>query len=52
MKIKIHGIGEMELDVVDPLKQSWERGVYLGSDSTNHEAVRRHRPDVVLNPPG
>ena len=50
VKVKIHGIGEMELDVVDPLKRSWERGVYLGSDSTHHDAVKRHRPDVVLKP--
>lgn len=44
VKIKIHGIGEMELDVADPLKREWERGIYMGEDSTNHEAVRRHRP--------
>ena len=50
LKIKIHGIGEMELGVSDPLRRSWERGVYLGSDSTHHDAVKRHRPDVVLNP--
>ena len=23
---------------------SWERGIYMGADSTNLEAVRRHRP--------
>jgi 2-keto-4-pentenoate hydratase/2-oxohepta-3-ene-1,7-dioic acid hydratase in catechol pathway len=50
VKIKIHGIGEMELSVSDPLKRSWERGVYLGSDSTHHDAVKRHRPEVVLKP--
>ena len=44
VRIKIHGIGEMTLDVQDPLKRSWERGVYMGHDSTNHEAVQRHRP--------
>lgn len=49
VKIKIHGIGEMDLDVADPLKRKWERGVYLGSDSTHHDAVRRHRPDLILN---
>jgi hypothetical protein len=26
------------------LKRSWERGIYMGADSTNPEAVRRHRP--------
>jgi 2-keto-4-pentenoate hydratase/2-oxohepta-3-ene-1,7-dioic acid hydratase in catechol pathway len=50
IRMKIHDIGEMELDVVDPLKRSWERGVYMGSDSTHHDAVQRHRPDTVLNP--
>lgn len=48
LKIKIHGIGEMELDVVDPLKRSWERGIFMGQGSTHHDAVRRHRPDAVL----
>jgi len=44
IRMKIHGIGEMELDVADPLKRTWERGVYMGVDSTNHGAVKRHRP--------
>jgi hypothetical protein len=30
--------------VADPLKRKWERGVYMGADSTNPDAVRRHRP--------
>jgi hypothetical protein len=34
----------MSLEVADPLKRTWERGVYMGADSTNPEAVRRHRP--------
>ncbi len=42
--IEIAGIGRMTLDVRDPLKREWERGVYLGEDSTHPEAVRRHRP--------
>ena len=42
--IEIEGIGRMSLDVVDPLKREWERGVYMGEDSTNPEAVQRHRP--------
>ncbi len=47
LKIKIHGIGEMEVGVSDPLKREWERGVYMGEGSTNHEAVRRNRPDAA-----
>jgi len=46
VRIDIQGIGEMTLTVSDPLKRNWERGVYMGADSTNHEAVRRHRPDL------
>lgn len=47
VEIEIQGIGRMSLNVADPLKRKWERGVYMGSDSTHPEAVRRHRP----NPP-
>lgn len=50
VRILIHGIGEMSLDVADPLKRSWERGIYQGQDSTHHDAVRRHRPQTVLRP--
>ena len=42
--IEIEKIGRMQLSVIDPLKRSWERGVYMGADSTNPEAVQRHRP--------
>ena len=31
----------MKLKVADPLKRKWERGIYMGADSTNPEAVRR-----------
>jgi 2-keto-4-pentenoate hydratase/2-oxohepta-3-ene-1,7-dioic acid hydratase in catechol pathway len=48
VEIRIHGIGSMKLTVEDPLKRKWERGVYLGQDSTHHEAVRRYRPQTVL----
>jgi hypothetical protein len=41
---EIHGIGRMRLVVRDPLKRSWEKGIYMGADSTNPEAVRRNRP--------
>ena len=44
VEIEIEKIGRMSLSVRDPLKRSWERGVYMGADSTNPEAVKRHRP--------
>jgi 2-keto-4-pentenoate hydratase/2-oxohepta-3-ene-1,7-dioic acid hydratase in catechol pathway len=44
VEIEIQNIGKMALKVSDPLKRSWERGVYMGVDSTNPEAVKRHRP--------
>jgi len=42
--IEIQNIGKMTLKVSDPLKRSWERGIYMGADSTNPDAVKRHRP--------
>jgi 2-keto-4-pentenoate hydratase/2-oxohepta-3-ene-1,7-dioic acid hydratase in catechol pathway len=42
--IEIQNIGKMTLKVSDPLKRTWERGVYMGADSTNPDAVKRHRP--------
>jgi 2-keto-4-pentenoate hydratase/2-oxohepta-3-ene-1,7-dioic acid hydratase in catechol pathway len=44
VEIEIQGIGRMRLNVADPLKRVWERGVYMGADSTNPDAVQRHRP--------
>jgi 2-keto-4-pentenoate hydratase/2-oxohepta-3-ene-1,7-dioic acid hydratase in catechol pathway len=44
--IEIERIGRMSLKVADPLKRSWERGIYMGADSTNAEAVKRHRPQA------
>jgi 2-keto-4-pentenoate hydratase/2-oxohepta-3-ene-1,7-dioic acid hydratase in catechol pathway len=44
VEIEIDKIGKMALTVKDPLKRTWERGVYMGVDSTNLEAVKRHRP--------
>jgi 2-keto-4-pentenoate hydratase/2-oxohepta-3-ene-1,7-dioic acid hydratase in catechol pathway len=41
---QIRGIGAMRLDVRDPLRRTWEKGIYMGPDSTNPEAVRRNRP--------
>jgi 2-keto-4-pentenoate hydratase/2-oxohepta-3-ene-1,7-dioic acid hydratase in catechol pathway len=44
VEIDIEKIGRMSLTVRDPLKRSWERGVYMGANSTNPEAVQRNRP--------
>jgi 2-keto-4-pentenoate hydratase/2-oxohepta-3-ene-1,7-dioic acid hydratase in catechol pathway len=44
VELLIHGIGRMALKVEDPLERGWERGIYMGADSVNHEAVRRNRP--------
>jgi len=45
LRIEIAEIGAMEVTVADPLRRTWPRGVYMGADSTNHEAVRQHHPD-------
>jgi 2-keto-4-pentenoate hydratase/2-oxohepta-3-ene-1,7-dioic acid hydratase in catechol pathway len=42
--IEVQHVGRMSLKVADPLKRKWERGIYMGVDSTNPEAVKRHRP--------
>ena len=47
VEMEIKQIGRLGLNVIDPLKRSWERGVYAGHDSTNHDAVRRNRPDLA-----
>jgi hypothetical protein len=44
---EIHGIGRMRLQVRDPLKRTWEKGIYMGADSTHPEAVRRNRPPTA-----
>jgi 2-keto-4-pentenoate hydratase/2-oxohepta-3-ene-1,7-dioic acid hydratase in catechol pathway len=44
VELLIHGIGRMALKVEDPLKRTWERGIYMGQDSVHHDAVRRNRP--------
>ena len=41
---EVHGVGRMSFSVVDPLKRSWDKGIYMGADSTHPEAVRRNRP--------
>jgi 2-keto-4-pentenoate hydratase/2-oxohepta-3-ene-1,7-dioic acid hydratase in catechol pathway len=42
--LEIHGVGRMRLSVRDPLKRTWDKGIYMGPDSTNPEAVKRNRP--------
>lgn len=42
--IDIEGVGRMRQKVVDPLHRQWERGVYMGENSTHPDAVKRHRP--------
>ena len=44
---EIQGVGRMRLQVRDPLKRTWEKGIYMGADSTNPEAVKRNRPPNV-----
>jgi 2-keto-4-pentenoate hydratase/2-oxohepta-3-ene-1,7-dioic acid hydratase in catechol pathway len=44
VEIEVQHVGKMSLKVADPLKRTWERGIYMGADSTNPEAVKRHRP--------
>jgi 2-keto-4-pentenoate hydratase/2-oxohepta-3-ene-1,7-dioic acid hydratase in catechol pathway len=46
VEIEIQNVGRMALTVSDPLKRKWERGIYMGVDSTNPEAVKRHRPQA------
>jgi 2-keto-4-pentenoate hydratase/2-oxohepta-3-ene-1,7-dioic acid hydratase in catechol pathway len=47
VEIEVQHVGRMQLNVKDPLKRTWERGVYMGADSTNLEAVKRHRPKTA-----
>jgi len=49
--IESQNIGKMTLKVADPLKRQWERGVYMGADSTNPDAVKRHRPQDISSKP-
>jgi 2-keto-4-pentenoate hydratase/2-oxohepta-3-ene-1,7-dioic acid hydratase in catechol pathway len=50
VEIEIQNIGKMALTVRDPLKRTWERGIYMGMDSTNPDAVKRHRPQGSTAP--
>jgi 2-keto-4-pentenoate hydratase/2-oxohepta-3-ene-1,7-dioic acid hydratase in catechol pathway len=40
---EVEKVGRMTLHVRDPLKRSWERGIYMGPNSTNQEARRLAR---------
>jgi 2-keto-4-pentenoate hydratase/2-oxohepta-3-ene-1,7-dioic acid hydratase in catechol pathway len=42
---EIEKVGRMRLYVSDPMKRTWERGVYMGPNSTNLEA-RRNRGEL------
>ena len=44
VEIEVQGVGKMGLNVVDPLKRKWEKGIYMGADSTHPDAVKRNRP--------
>ena len=41
VELEIERIGRMAVAVSDPLRRSWDRGVYAGPDSTNRELSRR-----------
>ena len=41
VEIEVERIGRMTLKVADPLKRVWERGIYMGADSTHPDAVRQ-----------
>lgn len=47
LEMLVHGIGRFSVRVSDPLKRKWERGIYMGQDSVNHEAVRRNKPQAA-----
>ncbi len=37
-EIEVRGVGRMSVNVTDPLKRSWERGIFMGEGSTNPAA--------------
>ncbi len=39
VEIEIERIGRMTVDVRDPLKRTWDRGIYMGANSTHPDAV-------------
>ena len=44
-EIEIQSIGRMSMRVSDPLKRSWERGIYMGPESTAPAARAAQRGD-------
>jgi 2-keto-4-pentenoate hydratase/2-oxohepta-3-ene-1,7-dioic acid hydratase in catechol pathway len=44
-EIELEKIGRMAVHIRDPLKRQWERGIYMGADSTN-PAARRARGEA------
>ena len=44
VELEIQHVGRMRLHVRDPLQRKWEKGIYMGADSTHPDAVRRNRP--------
>jgi 2-keto-4-pentenoate hydratase/2-oxohepta-3-ene-1,7-dioic acid hydratase in catechol pathway len=44
---EIQHVGRMRLHVRDPLKRTWDKGIYMGADSTNPEAIKRNRPPTA-----
>jgi len=42
-EIEIEHIGRMAVHVHDPLKRTWDRGIYMGADSTNQAARTARR---------
>ena len=48
VEIEIQGIGRMALQVSDPLKRTWERGIYIVTDSTHPDALHRAAETPVL----
>jgi 2-keto-4-pentenoate hydratase/2-oxohepta-3-ene-1,7-dioic acid hydratase in catechol pathway len=47
VKFEVEKVGTMTLKVKDPLKRKWERGVYMGPNSTNPEAVKLAREEAL-----
>lgn len=50
LRMKIQSLGEMEVVVSDPIRRTWECGIYHGEDSTHHDSVRRYQPETILRP--
>jgi 2-keto-4-pentenoate hydratase/2-oxohepta-3-ene-1,7-dioic acid hydratase in catechol pathway len=44
-EIEVEKVGRMRIHVHDPLKREWERGIYMGENSTN-PAARRARGEA------